>query len=397
MPVLGKKAYIVFAFSGWLCCSTILISRYIPEMMELNIMTNEMKNMSKIDTKVDKRQDDECKRVFEWSMIDSWTDLNAHQTRSTFNMTSLPEKKTLTSKRTLIPLNKGKRGEIKMSIMVQNNNLDLTVVDMFPSSKTAMSEPFQVNLWHRMISQYEAFVGVQTARYRYGLNTTDTVYLFDCERRSNTIRDLPPEWDKIGNTTCDESIKSHASVIITPPIDGLLWDLAWNRDLECYNSDMFKAFASQFVDKSSAMEVVGCWIGRKGRPIRAVTNKKDLFKMMHEVFPRVRVIELTRNHSTDETIDLLYECRVLFGVHGAGQMNAIFARPGVSVVEIVGKTGVAYYKNINMLLGQHYEAIYGDDKTINQNFQVDLVEARDALIRAKDQAEAWIKEHDVKW
>jgi len=361
------------------------------EMMELNITTNETKNMDKSDTKVDKRQDDECKRVFEWSMIESWKDLNA-QTSSTFNMTSLPERKTLKSKR-LAPDNK----EIEMSILVQNNNLDLTVVDMFPCSKTAMSTPFQINLWHRMVSQYGAFVGVQTAKYRYGLNTTETVYLFDCKRKNNKIEDLPPEWDKIGNTTCDESIKSRASVIITPPTDGFLWDLAWNRDFECFNSEMFKAFASQYVDKSSAMEVVGCWIGRKGRPIREVTNRKDLFKMMHEVFPRVRDIELTQNHSTDETIDLLYECRVLFGVHGAGQMNAIFARPGVSVVEIVGKTGAAYYKNINMLLGQHYEAIMGDDKAINENFEVDLVEARDALTRAKDHAEAWIKEHDGKW
>ena len=51
-----------------------------------------------------------------------------------------------------------------------------------------------------------------------------------------------------------------ADVIVEPPSNGLLWDLSWDLDFECHNSDMFKTFASLFVDKTSSLDPVGCFI-----------------------------------------------------------------------------------------------------------------------------------------
>ena len=155
-----------------------------------------------------------------------------------------------------------------------------------------------------------------------------------------------------------------ADVIVEPPSNGLLWDLSWDLDFECHNSDMFKTFASLFVDKTSSLDPVGCFISRQGRNLRSVINVDETLGMMQEVFSRVRVIALTEANTADEIIDVLYECRVLFGFHGTGHMNAMFAR-----------------------LGQRYESIKGDPNIgMSDNFYVDLFEAKAALERAKDHA-----------
>lgn len=153
------------------------------------------------------------------------------------------------------------------------------------------------------------------------------------------MSDLPPEWSKIGEVTCDKNVLHDADVVLVPANDGFLWDLAWDHDFECRNSDMFKTFASLFVDKDATLDPLGCFISRQGRTIRTVLNLNETIGMMREIFPRVRVIHLTTDHTTDDTVDMLYECRVLFGIHGAGHMNAIFARPGVAVVEMLGNMG----------------------------------------------------------
>ena len=57
----------------------------------------------------------------------------------------------------------------------------------------------------------------------------------------------------------------------------------------------------------------------------------DVLSTMREVFPRVEVITFTPNKTGNETAEMIQECRVLFGVHGAGHTNAIYAGPGVAV------------------------------------------------------------------
>ena len=164
---------------------------------------------------------------------------------------------------------------------------------------------------------------------------------------------------------------------------------------------MFQTFANLLADRERPMTPVGCFSSRQGRGLREVSNFDQVMTMMKEVFPRVREVKLTSQHTIDQTIDILYECKVLFGVHGAGLMNSIFTRSGVAVVEMVGKGSKkgnkpAYFHNINMMLGQHHEFISGDaSKTIeDQYFNVNITEAKAALIRAREFAMTWLEENN---
>ena len=343
-------------------------------------------------------QDDKCKQMFEWSMIHQWEsdnqkDSNAYDGKdgveTMIDFDNLPQVRHLHSLR----MGGAKSGTIDMHIRVQSKNLQLTVVDT--RVFTGMSEPKQVNVWHRMVSQYGSWVGLQMAERRYNLQSNRTVYLFNCDDGKFSIHDLPTEWAKIGELTCDSTILSEADVIIEPPFNGLLWDLAWDLNFHCHNSDMFKSFALLLSNKTASLDPLGCFISRQGRGLREVENFKETIEMMKEIFPRVREVKVTTDHTIDNVIDMLYECRVLFGIHGAGHMNAIFARPGVAVVEMIGTDRPAYFRNINMLMGQHYESIKGDStKGIKDAYyHVDLEEAREALLRARDHANLWFEEH----
>ena len=332
---------------------------------------------------VEKKQDDTCARLFEWSMIDHWED-----NQRPFDLNKVPDVRKLE-----IPAFKNKR-KSQLRIDVFSNRSQVTLVDV--RHMIRMSKPFQGNLWHRMMPQYNAWMSVQVAERRYNLKSNRTVFLQPCDPKQNhTLEHLPTEWTRIGECICSkEDIDEQPDVVITPPDEGFLWNLAWDNDFECHHSDMFKAFASLFVDKSSPDNSVGCFISRQGRPIRTVTNFNEIMDMMHEVFSRVRVLHFQKEDTIDNVVDTLYDCRVLFGIHGAGHMNAVFARPGVAVVEVLGGTGPQYFKNVNMLLGQYYEAIIGDEgKKMEDQFNVNVTEAKDALERALDHAIMWEEEH----
>jgi hypothetical protein len=222
--------------------------------------------------------------------------------------------------------------------------------------------------------------------------TNRTVYIHDCNG------ELSLKWSNLGELSCDKDLIGQADLVIVPPLDGLMWDLAWDFDFQCDDSDMFKAFASLFVDKKSKLvptEPMGCWISRKESGVRKVANLDALLDMMREIFPRVESLLFTADQTIDQTVDMLRECRVLFGVHGAGHTNAIFARPGVGVVEAIGNARPAYYRNINMLLGQNYQSIIGDPihGIGDDNYMMDLEEARSALIKARDHAAEWIEKN----
>ncbi|KAL7522069.1 hypothetical protein ACHAWX_006830 [Stephanocyclus meneghinianus] len=324
--------------------------------------------------------DDKCKRMFEWSMLDSW-----QSDGKDFDLNNLPQTKRLKISRMGGP---SAVGTLSMQIEVRNRAFDLTVVDTTIGMKDLKSP----NVWHRYTALYGTWVGVQIATRKYNLVTNRTVYVHDCHG------DLPLEWLDLGEISCDRSLIRLADVVIVPPVDGLMWDLAWDFDFQCEDSEMFKAFASLFVDKSSKLDptdAMGCWISREGATHGTVTNLDEILNMMRDVFPRVKVLEFNSMLTTKENVDMLRECRVLFGNHGAGHTNAIYARPGVSVVEIIGKSKPAYYRNINMLLNQNYESIIGDPtrEISDPDFTIDLGEAQAALIRARDHASAWIEKH----
>lgn len=344
-------------------------------------------------SKPTKLQDENCKRVYEWSLMNHWES----DDESAINFSKLPQIRKLRVQRSWNSQS-DRDMYAEMTITIRNKRVKLAVIDMQVFDGTQSYSFAAHNLWHRMIPLYHSWLGLQTAIYKYNLVPKRVVSYFNCEKHGKHLDDLPYEWEKMmGEVSCDETLFELADVIIQPPRDGFLWDLAWDRNLQCQDSRMFKDFASLFVSKSSHVEPtepMGCFISRQGRPNRRVENFNETLTMMQEVFPRVQVLTLTQYHTTDETVQILQDCRVLFGVHGAGHTNALFARPGVAVVEMIGNAKPAYFKNINMLLGQHYESIYGDrSQGMSGSYTVNLTEARGALLRASEHARRWIQSH----
>ena len=321
--------------------------------------------------------DDKCRRIFHWSMLDDWEEFEV----------SLPDTFILKLARTGGPI---ANGTADMAVTVHNPNGKLIVID---TTGHILDLKDGANLWHRHTALYGAWIGVQVARHKYNLGRNRTVFVHDCSQSN-----FPVEWRHLGELSCDRSLIDQAEVVIYPPLEGLLWDLAWDFDFECRGSKMFQTYASLFVDKSTKLaptKPLGCWISRRGSNVRTVANLDDILGMMHEIFPRVKEIVFAANMTVNQTSNMIQECRVLFGVHGAGHTNTIYARPGVSVVEIIGRDRPAYFRNINMLLDQYYQSIVGDStKGINdEKYNIDLDEARAALVKGRDRAAAWIEEH----
>ncbi|KAL7451767.1 hypothetical protein ACHAWC_003565 [Mediolabrus comicus] len=324
--------------------------------------------------KKNEKKDDKCKHMFEWSMMEQ-----LESDGKDFDMNNLPQTKHL-------------RGPIQMmTIVVRNSQLKTMVVDMWVD-KTKMKNLKHMNLWHRQTQLYQTWVAVQIAQRKYNLMTDRIIYVHDCSKG-----ELSSEWRNVGELSCNKTLINEADVTITPPSDGLMWHLAWDFSLQCFGSEMFSAYASIYTDRQSKLdptEAMGCWINRQ-TGARRVANLDDVLSTMREVFPRVEVITFTPNKTGNETAEMIQECRVLFGVHGAGHTNAIYARPGVAVIEAIGTIKPAYYRNINMLLDQHYQSIIGDrtKKITDSDWVIDLEEAKAALIKARAHTDEWIKEH----
>ena len=324
--------------------------------------------------KKNEKKDDKCKHMFEWSMLE-----HIESDGKDFDMNNLPQTKHL-------------RGPIQtMTIVVRNSQLKTMVVDLWVD-KTKMKNLKHMNLWHRQTQLYGTWVAVQIAQRKYNLMTDRIIYVHDCSKGK-----LSSEWRNVGELSCNKTLIDQADVTITPPYDGLMWHLAWDFSLQCFGSEMFSAYASIYTDRQSKLdptEAMGCWIDRQ-TGARKVANLDDVLSTMREVFPRVEVITFTADKTGNETAEMIKECRVLFGVHGAGHTNAIYARPGVAVIEAIGTIKPAYYRNINMLLDQHYQSIIGDKtkKITDTDWKIDLDEAKAALIKARAHTDEWIKEH----
>lgn len=326
-------------------------------------------------------QDYKCKHMFEWSMMDEW-----QSDRRDFDLNNLPQTKKLSIDRMGGP---SADGTLCMTITVHKPQLKMLVVDLTENMKDLYSS----NMWHHHTVLYGTWVGVQIAQRKYNLITDRVVYVHDCRKG-----ELPTEWRNLGELSCDRNLINQADVVLIPPIDGLMWDLAWDLGFTCYDSEMFKAYSALFVDRTSKLEpteALGCWISRQGYPERVTANLDDVLEMMREVFPRAEEIVFSPDKTANQTVEMIQDCRVLIGVHGAGHTNAVYARPGVTVIEAIGKIKPAYFRNINMLLNQNYQTIVGDrtKDMSDTDWIIDLKEARAALEEGRDYAAEYIKEH----
>ena len=163
---------------------------------------------------------------------------------------------------------------------------------------------------------------------------------------------------------------------VSPPADGLIWDLAWDANLSprlsgCRNSILlqYRNDLLNSVPSQGTPEVARhvCLVSRQGRGLRSLSPSFALKLLGRLGAPLVVTPSLslrTGGNTTDGfplqldksshagQIRLVYdECAVLLGVHGAGLTNAMGLRPGTSVIELQmrGMT-YQYFRNVASLM-----------------------------------------------
>jgi hypothetical protein len=177
------------------------------------------------------------------------------------------------------------------------------------------------------------------------------------------------------------------SLWITPPEEGLLWDLAWDQRLsqqgplasgKCHNSllmqyrrDIVRSIQSKkskILRRSQPRHV--CVVSRQGRGLRSL-SPAFMLKLLdrlgapmllspHTSLRRLNssspdestyFLRVEKSSISEQVIWIYEECAVLVGVHGAGLINALGLRPGTSIVELQTKdTTYQYFRNVAALL-----------------------------------------------
>jgi hypothetical protein len=219
------------------------------------------------------------------------------------------------------------------------------------------------------------------------------------------IRGLKPLLEKVYS---DSTIDS----ILVPPNDGLLWDLAWDTSFQCTESHMFRTFMQQFAQSSDQSgqnslqgkngenrqilspkatipsSTVVCWILRYGNPQRDISNRDDVHGMLLSIFDTVRLIHITRYHTSVHIRNVMFDCQVLYGVHGAGMVNAMWGtlafQEKTAVVEVLPNNQPQYFRSVSALVGHFYESIPSDHSMEHSKYHVNLAASSAALRRARD-------------
>jgi len=316
--------------------------------------------------------DGRCALLWDWPMIhDGWKEMDTEGTEIRLEMNRSNTHRTA-------------KGKISMSITTTTKSPTITIVIV---KKT---DALSTNVWHRFSAQFMAWVSFQVATKRYNA-PLEVIYVLPCRYANDTI---PQGWTDLGYTTCNAdpviADKKPHSWTVSAPTDGFLWDLAWDTSFSCGTSNLFRYWIHHYtrakgvvlprqVDHRSITNYLGCYISRRstlqsGRPVRSVSNIEEVWGIMESVFRKVREIQVMGLSNTSEIVHMVRDCNTLFGVHGAGMLNTIFAQPNAVVVEALPWGNIpAYYRNINMLAGHRYIGI-------KSNFSM---MAREVILNAK--------------
>ena len=371
-----------------------------------------------------------CERQWDWPFLDEWeqnTYATTDQKITTFHVPRSNAHETA-------------QGTIQMQVIQRSNPKNAntnknTRVVIFVSHRDTMG----ANAWHRIAVQYMVWMAWQVAEHRLS-DIWSTITNVELAMPCTHLTDIPQGWNDLlfatrnnnygrGNdrvtlvdTTkwctneflprfTDELVEelqplfdekygnssSSIDVILVPPNDGLLWDLAWDTSFECKESHMFRTFMSQFtpwqnlnansiIDASSQSKV--CWILRYGNPQRDIQNREEVHGMLLSIFDTVRLIHATRYHTSVHIKNTMEDCQVAYGVHGAGMVNAMWGTMSTvaktAVVEVLPKNQPQYFRSLSALVGHYYEGVLSDHRMEAAQYYIDLEKSADALRRARD-------------
>jgi Glycosyltransferase 61 len=378
-----------------------------------------------------------CEHQWDWPFLDAWEKTFLHGENQ--NVTAFQVRRS--------NAHPTAEGTIRMNIIqptqvpnhtVSNNCIRPNRVVIYVTHVDTIG----ANAWHRVAVQYMVWIAWQVAEHRVAevwTTITHVELLLPCVQ----LGDVPQGWNDLlftinkidssvalANTTlwCTNEWNLHSvddvtpvlqplleqrhgsatiDAIVVPPNDGLLWDLAWDETFQCKESHMFRTFMSQFaklptlssarrkseyidgdisIQDSSVMSTVVCWILRYGNIQRDIINRDDVHGMLLSIFDTVRLIHLTRYHTSKQISNSMHDCQVFYGVHGAGMVNAMWGSMSylnrTAVVEVLPDGRPQYFRSVSALVGHHYEGIVTEYRMEHSQYQVDLQTSAEALHRA---------------
>jgi hypothetical protein len=380
-----------------------------------------------------------CERQWDWPFLDMWTQKSRtakNQTITTFQVARSNAHETA-------------RGTIHMQVIQRNSENENYIprrVLIFVSHHDAMG----ANAWHRIAVQYMVWIAWHVAEHRLFDKVWTTITNVELAMPCNDRNDIPQGWEDLlfpinhrnyDNFLDNDSVtlvatsmwctnafsprlpdelvqglqplfdanynnsSSNIDVILVPPKDGLMWDLAWDTTFDCKQSHMFLTFMSQFAawqqpsivpntdtlpQTTAAHDInktpVVCWILRYGNPQRDIQNRDEVHGMLLSIFDTVRLLHITRYHKSLHIRNIIDDCQVLYGVHGAGMVNAMWGTISslakTAVVEVLPENQPQYFRSVSGLVGHYYEGVITDLFMDQAQYHIDLATSADALRRA---------------
>ena len=382
-----------------------------------------------------------CEKHWDWPFLDAWIqkdDVSKDQDITFFKVARSNRHETAS-------------GAIQMQILrrtsddVENRTPRRVIIYV------THSDAMVANAWHRIAVQYMVWMAWQVAEHRLS-KLWSTIAQVELAIPCVQVNDVPQGWNdllftinnnyhrnidkdtenaRLVNTTitCTRGLfieptdlmedygnlisdnTGSVDVVLIPPSDGLLWDLAWDTTFTCTESHMFRAFLSQFsVRRKSRTSVfsgnsngealivhktethktrympVACWILRYGNPQRDVNNRDEVHGMLLSIFDIVRLIHITRYHTSDHIQNTMNDCQVFYGVHGAGMVNAmwtaLYSVEKTAVVEVLPENQPQYFRSVSALVGHYYEGVTTHELMENRFYHIDLEQSAEALRRA---------------
>lgn len=257
------------------------------------------------------------------------------------------------------------------------------------------------NLWHRLVTMHAGWFALHAARWRLGTMMTRGVDGVDLLLHGPSLVGNVTSADWLGQMGWEAVVRSALGiepttevgmlsmrpqgktlnryrVVVAAPLDGLMWDLAWDSTLSCYGAHpTYPRFASE-LRRGLGLAPFGmpqptkakdrptiCWISRSGAlstdPTRRA-NEDLIAGWVTSICVGRRESLLYKRLSFTQQIPLRVQatevstCDVLAGVHGSGFPNLIFQEPRSAVLEflLTSRRRPYYYRNLAHFVGQIY-------------------------------------------
>lgn len=136
-----------------------------------------------------------------------------------------------------------------------------------------------------------------------------------------------------------------------------------------YRNEVIKAISSNFISKRENTNKINVheriWISRQSADKRKIENFDEIKKILEKYKFKIVVFE---ENSLKDNIEMLHNCKILGGIHGAGLTNMLFMNKNSSVIEVraEGDDKNNCYFSLASDLDKNY--FYFLAKPSNQNF-----------------------------